>query len=84
MIQYEIRVTRDRRATNLQAILKNHAIKQRKLAEAADMENWQISEMCTGRCNDMYMSTAKRLCNALNELVKGSGTQYTLHDVFGD
>jgi DNA-binding Xre family transcriptional regulator len=84
MERYEIRVTRDKRRTNLQVILRRHSIRQNALAEEADMENWQVSEMCTGRANDMLLSTSKRLCNALNDLILEDNIQYTIHDIFGD
>jgi len=84
MERYEIRLTRDKRSTNLQTILRRHSIKQNLLAQEADMENWQVSEMCTGRANDMLLSTAKRLCNALNDLIINENIEYTIHDIFGD
>lgn len=70
--------------THLKAILNRHSIKQKDLANEADMENWQVSEMCTGRANDMLLSTAKRLCNALNDLIIEENVQYTIHDILGD
>jgi len=82
--RYIIRGTRDKRRTFLRDILKIHGIKQCDLADSSDLEKWQISEMCTGRCNDMLLSTAKRLCNGLNELTEKDNIQYTIHDILGD
>ena len=84
MNRYEIRVNSEKRETNLLAILKRHNIKQYELAQEADMERWQISKLCTGRHNDMLISTSKRICNALNDIIDDDTIFYNLHDVFGD
>ena len=82
--RYIIRGTRDKRRTHLRDILNMHKLKQYELANASELETWQISEMCTGKRNDMLITTAKRLCNGLNDLVEKDNVQYTIHYIFGD
>ena len=82
--RYLIRVTRDKRKTSLKEILRRHKINQCELADASDTEYWQISEMCTGKYNDMLLSTSKRICNALNDIINDEHIYYSIHDVFGD
>jgi DNA-binding Xre family transcriptional regulator len=82
--RYIIRGTKDKRRTHLRDILRQHSLKQYQLAEASQLELWQISEMCTGKRNDMLLTTAKRLCNGLNDLVEKDNIHYTIHDIFGD
>jgi transcriptional regulator with XRE-family HTH domain len=72
---YKIRKIRVKRRTKLRLYLREHKITQTKLAELADMEIYQISNIASGKQKDILLSTAKRICNAL-------GT--TLDEVFGD
>jgi transcriptional regulator with XRE-family HTH domain len=73
--KYLVRKIRKKRRTNLMLILRGKKITQKKLAEMADMEVYQISKIATGMQKDLLMSTAKRICNALN---------VTLDEAFGD
>lgn len=73
--KYLVRKIRKKRRTNLMLILRDKKITQKKLAEMADMEVYQISKIATGMQKDLLMSTAKRICNALN---------VTLDEAFGD
>jgi DNA-binding Xre family transcriptional regulator len=50
-------------------------MKQKHLAELADLELYQVSNIVTGMQKDMLLSTAKKICNALN---------ITLDEAFGD
>lgn len=84
MSTYQIRVDKEKRNTNIKTILQRHNIKQYVLAQEADMEDWQISKLCTGQHTDMLLSTSKRVCNAINDIIDDPNITYTLHDVFGD
>lgn len=73
--KYKIRKIRKKRRTNLKIILRQKKITQTKLAELADLEIYQVSNIVTGKQKDFLMSTAKKICNALN---------VTLDEAFGD
>jgi DNA-binding Xre family transcriptional regulator len=59
----------------LKSILIERKITQTKLAEMANLEIGQVSNLCSGLQSDCLMSTAKRICNAL---------EVRLEDIFGD
>lgn len=81
---YKERMVSRKRRTNLRVILKKHNIKQQYLAQESDMENCQISGLCTGKKDDIMLSSAKRICNAINNILGEEEMKYNLHDVFGD
>ena len=64
-----------RRTTLLRNILRERKITQTKLAEMAEMEIGQVSNLCTGLQSDCLLSTAKKICNVL---------EVKLDDIFGD
>ena len=74
-VKYKIRKIRKKRRTNLKIILRQKKITQTKLAELSDLEIYQVSNIVTGKQKDLLMSTAKKICNALN---------VTLDEAFGD
>ena len=84
MDRYIERVVHRKRRTNLQVILRKHGINQNELAQEADMENWVISKLCTGQKGDIMLSTAMRICNALNNILGVEEMKYNLHDIFGE
>ncbi len=74
--KYKIRKIKKKRSrTNLRVILRERKITQTELAEMAGLEVYQISNIVTGKQKDLLMSTAKKICNALN---------ITLDEGFGD
>lgn len=84
MERYIERIVGRKRRTNLKVVLRRHGIKQYELAQAADMDTWLISAVCTGRKIDMKLSTAMRICNALNDILESDKMMYNLHDLFGE
>lgn len=72
---YKIRFVPELRETKLKKLLKKKGIKQYQLAVLAGMCEWQISNLCNGKQVDILLSTAMRICNALN---------CTLDEAFGD
>jgi len=50
----------------LRVILRQNKITQTQLAQMADLEIYQVSNIVSGKHKDMLMSTAKKICNALN------------------
>lgn len=81
MIRY---IENNKWKTNLQEVLKRHGIKQYELAQESDMDTWLISEVCTGKKKDIMLSTAMRICDALNDLLIKEEIEYNLHDIFGE
>lgn len=61
--------------TRLKKILNDKKMSQKKLAKLSDVAEYKISQLCIGKSNDLFFSTAKRICNILN---------CTLDDAFGD
>lgn len=84
MERYQERIVNRKRRTNLQVILRKEGIKQNQLAQEADMEVYMISQICTGRKNDMLLSSAMRICNALNDILGEDKMKYNLHDIFSE
>jgi putative transcriptional regulator len=50
----------------LKTILKQRNITQTELAKMTDLEIYQVSKICSGKLNDMLLSTALKICNALD------------------
>lgn len=78
--KYTIRTGIEKHETRLKKILSKLQKKNPKktaswLAKQADLENSQMSIIISGKQKDMYLSTAKKICNALSK---------SLHTVFGD
>jgi DNA-binding Xre family transcriptional regulator len=48
---------------------------QKHLAKLSDVAEYKISQLCMGKSKDLFLSTAKRICNVLN---------CSLDDAFGD
>lgn len=65
-VKYKIRKIRKKRRTNLRVIIKQKRITQTQLAQLSDLEIYQVSNIVSGKQKDMLMSTAKKICNALN------------------
>ena len=85
--RYFERIVNKSRRTNLQVILRKHKIKQYELAQETEMDAAMISRICSGKKSDILLSTAMRICNALNDFVEERDEKemkYNLHDVFFD
>jgi DNA-binding Xre family transcriptional regulator len=54
------------KTTNLKLILETKRMSQKKLAELSDLETYQISNIVNGKAPNIYLTTAKKICNALN------------------
>jgi transcriptional regulator with XRE-family HTH domain len=74
-MKYKIRKRKIKRITNLKIILKKKKISQTELAKLSDLEIYQVSNIVSGKQKDILLSTAKRICNALN---------ISLNDAFGE
>ena len=61
--------------TRLKMILLDKKMSQKELAKLSDVEEYKISLLCSGKSNDLLLSTAKRICDVL---------QVNLDDAFGD
>jgi DNA-binding Xre family transcriptional regulator len=61
--------------TRLKKVLGDNEMTQKKLAELSDVAEYKISQLCMGKSNDLFLSTAKRICEVLN---------CSLDDAFGD
>jgi DNA-binding Xre family transcriptional regulator len=48
---------------------------QKELSKLSDVAEYKISQLCAGKSKDLFLSTAKRICEVLN---------CTLDDAFGD
>jgi len=84
MERYKERIVHRKRKTNLHYILRKNGIKQCELAQEADVDNWIVSKLCTGQKAEIEMGTAKRICNALNNILGVDEMRYTLHDLFNE
>ena len=75
--KYVIRNTdvKKKHRTKLSDIIIERGISQAKLAENSDLEKSQISNIVTGLQTDMFLNTAKKICNALD---------VSLDEVFGE
>ena len=61
--------------TKLRQILKARSMTQKELSEKAGIECYQVSLICSNHNKDILLSTAKKICNALD---------CSLDEVFGD
>lgn len=61
--------------TRLKKVLTDKKMSQKELAKLSDVAEYKISQLCMGKSKDLFMSTAKRICEVLN---------CTLDDAFGD
>ena len=61
--------------TRLKIILYEKRMSQKQLAKLSDVKEYKISLLCSGKSNDLFLSTAKRICEVL---------QVSLDDAFGD
>jgi len=51
--------------TNLEKIMKQRGMLQKELAEKANIELYQISQLCSGKKTNIMLDTAKRICKVL-------------------
>lgn len=65
-MKYKVRLLPERRVTKLKKLLTEKGISQIQLARKTGMPKCQISKLCTGEQVDILLSTALRICNALN------------------
>jgi putative transcriptional regulator len=61
--------------TRLKKVLNDKKLSQKELAKLSDVAEYKISQLCAGKSNDLFLSTAKKICDVLN---------CTLDDAFGD
>jgi len=54
------------RRTKLKQMIQKRGMKQYQLAKLADMQIYQVSQLASGKQTDLMLSTAGRICNALN------------------
>lgn len=64
-----------KKRTRLKRILGYKGLTQRDLAEMTGIQMYKISQLCTGKNIDIYLSNAKKIAYALG---------LTLDDVFGE
>ena len=61
--------------SNLKMMLHDRKMQQKDLAKLANLETYQVIEYVNGKRDDMLLSTALKICNALN---------CSLDEAFGD
>lgn len=61
--------------TRLKKVLNDKKITQKELAKISEVAEYKISQLCAGKSKDLFMSTARRICTAL---------ECSLDDAFGD
>ena len=61
--------------SNLKILLNERRMEQKHLAKLADLEKYQVSNYVNGKYDDMLLSTAVKICYALN---------CSLNEAFGD
>ncbi len=61
--------------TRLKKLLIEKEISQKELAKLSDVAEYKISQLCMGKSKDLFVSTAKRICDVLN---------VSLDEAFGD
>jgi|688.fasta_scaffold30372_6 DNA-binding Xre family transcriptional regulator len=69
------KVVRKTRFTRLKKILMDRNITQTELSRLTGIPAYKISLITSGRTNNLYMTTAKKICEVL---------QVNLDDAFGD
>lgn len=65
-MKYKVRLLPEHRVTKLKKLLRARHLSQIQLAQLTGMPKCQISKLCTGEQVDILLSTALRICNALN------------------
>jgi DNA-binding Xre family transcriptional regulator len=50
-------------------------ISQKDLSKMSDVPEYKISQLCSGKVNNIYLNTAKKICEVL---------ECSLDDAFGD
>jgi len=63
------------RFTRLKKILMDKGITQTELSRLTKIPAYKISLICSGRTSNLYMTTAKKICEVL---------EVSLDDAFGD
>jgi DNA-binding Xre family transcriptional regulator len=56
-------------------MLLDRKITQKELARLSEVAEYKISQLCAGKSKNLYITTAKKICEVLN---------CTLDDAFGD
>jgi DNA-binding Xre family transcriptional regulator len=64
-----------KRFTRLKKILIERKMTQKELSQISDVAEYKISQLASGTISNIYLTTAKRICEVL---------QVTLDDAFGD
>jgi DNA-binding Xre family transcriptional regulator len=64
-----------KRFTRLKKILIEKKMTQKELSKISDVAEYKISQLASGTISNIYLTTAKRICEVL---------QVTLDDAFGD
>jgi DNA-binding Xre family transcriptional regulator len=64
-----------KRFTRLKKILIERKMTQKELSKISDVAEYKISQLASGTISNIYLTTAKRICEVL---------QVTLDDAFGD
>jgi DNA-binding Xre family transcriptional regulator len=62
-------------ATRLKKVLKDKKMTQKDLSVKADIGEYRISLLCSGKATNIQLITAKKICDVLN---------CTLDEAFGD
>jgi DNA-binding Xre family transcriptional regulator len=52
--------------TRLKKVLTDKKMSQKELAKLSDVAEYKISQLCMGKSKDLFLSTAKRICEVLN------------------
>lgn len=61
--------------TRLKQVLTEKKMSQKTLADKTDIGEYKISLLCSGKAKNIHLSTARRICDAL---------ECTLDEAFGD
>jgi DNA-binding Xre family transcriptional regulator len=61
--------------TRLKRVLKEKKMTQKQLSVKSDIGEYKISLLCSGKSKNLYLSTAKKICEVLD---------CTLDEAFGD
>lgn len=61
--------------TRLKKVLIDKKMSQKQLSKLSEVAEYKISQLCMGKSKDLFLSTAKKICDVLN---------CSLDDAFGD
>ncbi len=61
--------------TRLKKVLIDKKMSQKQLSKLSDVAEYKISQLCMGKSKDLFLSTARKICEVLN---------CSLDDAFGD